>query len=254
VNPACHSCGVTEIIDVGKFLNKVAELNRILPGLIKEASTHPIACSDLSCAKLLDEKDSNTIYSALQYINNIAESIKQSEAYSTLETKISAISSNLGGFEKYSGEQELKDLKTALDLVSGVIKKMIDQRSQIDMGFVEDLTKVMASLQESTSELDAMGFGRLPSISESGTPTQPGAPDSSISQSLPPKADLSPAGGNPGAGGSKIQTGPAGQVGTVTGPLANSKHPIKISKTKHIKISPKINKGIGQFKVDLNLS
>src|SRR3989344_7935663 len=35
VNPACHECGITEIIDTSKFLKKVAQLKESLPGLLK---------------------------------------------------------------------------------------------------------------------------------------------------------------------------------------------------------------------------
>jgi len=171
VNPACHDCGITDIIDTQIFLKKVAEISSRLPGLLKVASQTDIMCDDRSCVKL-------------------------------------------------AGQKELDDLGQALELITGVSKTMLDQKNQIDLEFLSDLVKVLADLQQVTDELTQQGFGRLESPGagavEEGTP-QP------AEGTLPTEQPaLEPVAPTPG-GGSKVMSGPAGNVGTVTMPNASAR-------------------------------
>jgi hypothetical protein len=234
VNPACHECGVTEVIDISKFLKKVAEINAQLPGLLKSASSHAIACTDKTCISLIGEKEEEIFKTALSHINNMANRLKDIERLEKLSNI--TISSNLS---KFAGEQELTDLRTALDLVSKVSKKMIDQKAQVDLEFLEDLVKAMSQLQETIDELTQMGYGRL---QDSSTPTSPAMDSLSGPGAAPTAPSLSPDAANPLAGESKIQSGSAGQVGNVTTPLASLKDGI-IKGGKKINISLKVAHG-----------
>ncbi len=171
VNPACHNCGVTEIIDPQKFLAKVAEIQAILPNLLKIAGEHPLTCTDRQCIKI-------------------------------------------------AGQEELDNLNQAVDMISSVSKAMLDQKEQIDLEFLSDLVKVLADLQGVTDELTEQGYGRLQSPGQAPTsePSPEGinSPDGEVTRSVQP---MNP---TPG-GGSKVHSGPAGQVGNVTGPLAKRK-------------------------------
>ncbi len=171
VNPACHDCGVTEVIDPHKFLAKVAEIQAILPRLLKSAAEQSIFCSDTQCMKT-------------------------------------------------AGQSELDSLNQALDLLSSVSQSMLSQKEQLDLEFLSDLVKVLADLQTVVDELTEQGYGRLqsPTGGDEGSVQKPegGPPGGEITQAV------QPANPTPG-GGSKIQTGPAGQAGTVTGPMARKR-------------------------------
>jgi len=242
VSPACHDCGITEVIDISKFLKKVAEINDILPGLLKSASSHPIACAESNCIYIVGEEEDKIIRGALEHVNSIAEKLK----HFVLAEKIAETVKNMPKMHKMAGQKELDDLKTALELISNVSKKMIDQKAQIDLEFLEDLVKVMSGLQEVSDELAQMGYGRLSSPEETagGIPTE-----TTTTPALSPEggqAGITPA--IPPAGGSKIQSGSAGQVGTVTSPLAGSRKGViklgfgKVAKRKGITLSPKLTK------------
>jgi len=114
---------------------------------------------------------------------------------------------------KLAGQKELDTLNQALEMCIDVSKTMLGQRAQIDLEFVSDLVEVEAKLQETIDELTQQGYGRIeiqPGEEVPGqTPDQPGAKT----------APMVP---TPG-GGSSVQTGTAGQVGTVTGPMAYHK-------------------------------
>lgn len=167
VNPACHDCGVTEVIDPQEFRRKVANIERQLPSLLKAADKYFTRCEDGSCYKT-------------------------------------------------SGQKELQDLNQALELISSVSKSMLDQRQQIDLEFLSDITQVLADLQGVADELTQQGYGSLPSPGESQTQEtqQNTSPDGSM---MP----TNPLANSPG-GGSKIQSGDAGEAGTVTTPLAKN--------------------------------
>jgi len=243
VNPACHECGITEIIDVSKFLKKVAILNDSLPKLLKAASTHPIACDDSSCMSLVNEKDMETFDKSLICLNKFANGLKEIEKAQSLEKECVEVSKNMDKIEKQASEKDIQDLRTAIDLISEVSKKIIDQRQNVDLEFLEDLIQSLSKLQESTDELEQMGFNRLPENSVA-TETQttipgmetpvPGTPESEV--------PVSP------VGESKVTTGPTPSgVGTVTGPLANSLFKmVKNSKSKSISIPLRFGKKRGK--------
>lgn len=171
VNPACPDCGVTDIIDPSKFLAKVAEIQAVLPRLLKAAAEEPLTCTDQTCIKI-------------------------------------------------AGQQELDSLNQALDLISSVSQEMLNQKEQIDLEFLSDLVKVLADLQGVTDELTEQGYGRLQST---GQPPAPGEQPGEVQQGPPTVTNRAePLNPTPG-GGSKIHTGPAGQVGNVTSPFAGSK-------------------------------
>jgi hypothetical protein len=171
VNPACIDCGVTEIIDPQKFLAKVAEIQKALPGLLKAARDMPLTCTDQECIKI-------------------------------------------------AGQQELDSLNQALDLISSVSQEMLNQKEQIDLEFLSDLVKVLADLQTVIDELTEQGYGRLQSP---GQPPAPGESPAGVQQGPPEVTNRAePLNATPG-GGSKIHTGPAGQVGNVTSPFATRK-------------------------------
>lgn len=187
VTPACHDCGVTEIIDQSKFIAKVAELNSVLPGLLKKAIETPIICSDTTCVRLASQEQAKIINDALVFVNKGKEYI-----------------------EKVAGQEQINDLNQALNLLTSVSSDMLKQKDQLDLEFLSDLVKVLADLQEVTDELTEQGYGRLPSPGQQGN-TQP---TQNNPQSTPqPTAQ-------PPANTSKVQSGPAGNVGTATGPLA----------------------------------
>ena len=171
VNPACDTCGITEVIDPQKFLAKVAEIQEILPRLLKAAQNTPLTCTDKQCIKI-------------------------------------------------AGQSEIDSLNQALDLLSSVSQAMLSQKEQIDLEFLSDLVKVLADLQTVVDELTEQGYGRLQSPGEpmdQSSQEQVGAPGEGppgqVTNAVQP---VNPTAG----GGSKVHSGPAGQVGNVTSHLA----------------------------------
>ena len=171
VNPACHDCGVTEIIDPQEFLKKVAAIQTVFPRLLKAAASQNIMCCDTGCVK-------------------------------------------------FAGQNEIDNLNQALDLVTVVSQSMLQQKDQLDLEFVSDLVQVLSDLQTVTDELTQQGYARLPSPADTeGQPGgQPGGQPSMGGQD----AALQPLNPTPG-GGSKIQSGSAGEAGSVTAPTASSR-------------------------------
>jgi len=229
--PACHSCGITEVIDSSKLLKKVASLKECLPGLLKSASTHNIMCTDQSCVTYISNEDAESILNTLKTVEMLGSNL----------VKIASVI-------KIAGQKEMEDLQTAMDLITGVCKSMLDQKDQIDMEFLSELTEVLSDLQAVKVELDQQGFGRLPPAE--GQPTAlPGSSDAVSGVGAPSSIQQAPSSPAPtSSGSSKVNTGPAGQVGTVTGPLANSlknikvaastlKLPLKMNKTSNIKLN-----------------
>lgn len=121
---------------------------------------------------------------------------------------------------KIAGQEQLDSLNEALNLISSVSQDMLNQKEQIDLEFLSDLVEVLADLQAVTDELSEQGYGRLPSPGQQAGPG--GAPD--MQQPNPPEVTnrAEPLNPTPG-GGSKVHTGPAGQVGNVTSPFADKK-------------------------------
>ena len=121
---------------------------------------------------------------------------------------------------KIAGQEEINLLNQALDHISSVSETMLQQKEQIDLEFLSDLVAVLSDLQDVIDELTEQGYGRLQSP---GQPPEPGADAAGGMENQVPGEithSVNPTPPNPGGGG-KIQSGPAGQAGTVTGPLAN---------------------------------
>lgn len=168
VNPACHECGVTEIIDPQVFLQKVSAISSILPKLLKAASNASGFCDDNKCVKL-------------------------------------------------AGQKEIGELNQALDLLTSVSQSMLQQKEQIDLEFLSDLVTVLADLQTVTDELTEQGYGRLQSPGGEEQ-SQPNGAQPGEQQPSPGEQQVTHAVNPTPGGGSKIQSGPAGNVGTVTSP------------------------------------
>jgi hypothetical protein len=162
VNPACHECGVTEIIDPQKFRAKVAMIAAKLPPLLKAAAQTPVMCTDQKCIKL-------------------------------------------------AGQKEIEQLQSALDALTDVSQSMLTQKDQIDLEFLSDLVTVLADLQSVTDELTQQGYGRLPSPGEAG--------QTEMGEEGAPPSPTTPVNPTP-EGTSRVQSGPAGEIGTVTSPSA----------------------------------
>lgn len=203
VNPACHHCGVTEIIDPSAFLAKVASIRTQLPALIT------------SFEKL--KRNEQPIKMAGNFINttDLCEWIKHITETLPALVKAAAETDVICTDQaciKLAGQKEIQDLTQALDLVSSVSSSMLEQKQQIDLEFLTDLVSVLADLQTVTDELTQQGYGSLPSPGESApAPTQEGAVAGE---------GITPMNPTPG-GGSSVQSGTAGEAGTVTGPSAS---------------------------------
>lgn len=200
VNPACHDCGVTEVIDPVKFRAKVAEIEKSLPMLLKAAGVENILCDDKKCYKV-------------------------------------------------AGQEQLDNLNQALELLTSVSMDMLKQKNQIDLEFLTDLTKVLSDLQTVTDELSQQGYGRLPGPEEEAKPGQ-GLGEPGLASGVEGQpSQMQPVNPTPG-GGSKIQEGPAGSVGTVTGPTAQKVINLEkissdvIGAPKQIKISPQVMRNL----------
>ncbi len=160
VNPACHECGVTEIIDPKEFIEK---LSSITQRMLKVANAQNLICDDKQCIRI-------------------------------------------------AGQEELNQLGQALDLMTSVSQSMLQQKDQLDLEFLSDLISVVADLQKNIDELTQQGYGRLQSPEGS---TQEALPGSETPQTMPAATETPMPTGTP-----KIHTGPAGEAGSVTSPMA----------------------------------
>lgn len=209
VNPACPTCGVTEIIDPQKFRTKVAAIQKVLPRLLKTAGEHSVSCTDHSC-EIIDIHKFHAKVVSIEKV--LPELLKAARVHPLTCTDHSCI--------KIGGQQELDSLNQALDMLSSVSQSMLTQKEQIDLEFLSDLVSVLADLQTVTDELTEQGYGRLQSP---GQPPIPGENPEEIQQGAPEVTNAAePLKPTPG-GGSKVRSGPAGQVGNVTGPLASTR-------------------------------
>ncbi len=195
VNPACHDCGVTEIIDPSRFLAKVAEIERTLPRLLKVAQETDVICTDQGCTRLASKPQVDVIQEALDFLSKGAKYIK-----------------------KFAGQEQINDLNQALNLLTSVSQDMLQQKDQIDLEFLSDLVTVLADLQTVTDELTEQGYGRLPSpgTAQQQTPDQGQGQPAQPAQTAPPTPAAT-------GGASKVHSGPAGGAGTVTSPMASKK-------------------------------
>jgi len=75
VNPACHSCGVTEVIDTSKFIAKVADISQRLPGLLKVASQQNLVCDDQKCVRYASQQDIDSLHQAMELLTDVSKNI-----------------------------------------------------------------------------------------------------------------------------------------------------------------------------------
>lgn len=226
VSPACHDCGVTEIIDPTVFLAKVASIRLIMPQLSKAFDKINVGTRKVKVAHSLLETMRNFHKIATDLQETLPPLLKAASERDIVCTDKSCV--------KLAGQKELQDLTQALDLASSVSKSMLEQRQQIDLEFLSDLVSILAELQTLVDELTQQGYGSLPSPGEAApAPTQDNAA---------PLGAAAPMNPTPG-GGSKIQSGSAGEAGTVTSPTA-AKHldmtklTQNVLKRKHLTLPP----------------
>lgn len=226
VNPACHDCGVTEVIDAAKFLKKVADIQNRLPFLLKCARSEPLACTDKSCMTLYTDEQVNSMTEALNIVVAEAENIKKASDFSILDGAIRSLM-------KHAGQNELNKLNQALDLMSEVSKAMLEQKAQLDLEFLSDLIQVVADLQTTIDELTEQGYGRLQSPNgEQAPPVDPAAPPGAVGPAptgAPPPATPAP---TPDAA---VKSSQPGIAKSVVGPLAFKTKRFDIEKTGKIK-------------------
>ena len=153
---------------------------------------------------------------------------------------------------KLAGQQELDSLNEALNLITSVSQSMLQQKEQLDLEFLSDLVNVLSDLQNVVDELNQQGYGRLQSPDGSSPPPE-AAPGNEM-----PQPQLSPV--NPTPGGSRVMSGPAGGVGTVTTPTANRKldlakyaHDLFVN-TQRISEHEKKNRLELQFKIQTQIT
>lgn len=240
VNPACHSCGVTEIIDAQSFLNKVAEISKRLPRLIKSSSL--VAKKYLPIIKEENISENDFVQKICQINEKIPQLIQLKEDNSSALFDLDLFFTKTNNVEKklppllatieqnyqicdetkcvkIAGQKEIGELNQALDLMTSVCQSMLKQKEQLDLEFLSDLVAVVADLQTTVDELTEQGYGRLQSPTES---TQDSSNQTTTQQPTSNQQPMTPVNPTPG-GGSKVQSGSAGAVGTVTSPTANQK-------------------------------
>ena len=85
VNPACHSCGVTEVIDPQKFLQKAAYIMKVLPNMLKAAEAHFKICDDKQCVKIAGKQELDSLTQALDLVSSVSQSMLKQKAQIDLE-------------------------------------------------------------------------------------------------------------------------------------------------------------------------
>ncbi len=164
------------------------------------------ACSDCGVTEVIDPQE---------FLAKVAEITSRLPRLLKIASETDVMCSDQGCV-KVAGETELQQLQDALDAVTSVSQSMLEQKDQLDLEFLSDLVKVLSDLQTVADELTQQGYGRLQS------PGQPGAPDQQM-EGQPPTPEM---GGQPAThsvapGG--IESGSAGQVGSITAPRASTK-------------------------------
>ena len=209
----CPICGSTKNnIKKFNYNGKIFEYNYGIKFIENSFVTHP-ACSDCGVTEVIDPNKLRTKIAEIEKtLPRLLKAIKTHEGICTDKQCI-----------KVAGQQEIDQLTQALDLISSVSKAMLNQKEQIDLEFLSDLVQVLADLQTVTDELTEQGYGRLQSPDPNAQPQQPQSPETPKIESGPQITNSAqPVNPTPG-GGSKVHSGPAGQVGNVTSPLANTK-------------------------------
>jgi len=227
-SPAFSDCGVKEVINPQNFLEKAAIVSEKLPSLLKAASQNVYTCD---CQKADEEEQKDPVFEFLTSAFKIAQELppllKVASEHDVICDDKKCV--------KYASQKELDDLNSALTLITEVAQAILKQREQVDMEFLSDIAAVLADLQQVTDELTEQGFGRLPST-EGETGQESGSPAAS-----PGNVPGTPV-ANPAAAPTSITSGPAGAVGTVTGPMAKLKVPFVKVANKQVKIKPPLKK------------
>ena len=198
-SPACHDCGVTEVIDPQRFIAKVAEISQKLPRLIKEAQNTPIMCTDRSCSRLINEDQ-------IVVLNGAMDLLKEGADYVAKLSGVDFLKNNCKHLMKSAGQKEIEDLNQALDLITSVSQAMLAQKEQLDLEFLSDLVSVLSDLQSVTDELTEQGYGRLQSPAPGGQQPETAQPAQQPAEQPQPVATNST---------------PAGAATSAVGPLAS---------------------------------
>ena len=189
--------------------SKVFEYNYGIKFIENSFVVNP-ACSNCGVTEIIDPTMFRTKVAAIEKV--LPRLLKAAGEHPLTCTDQSCI--------KIGGQQELDSLNQALDMLSSVSQSMLNQKEQIDLEFLSDLVTVLADLQTVTDELTEQGYGRLQSP---GQPPVSGENPEQVQQGAPEVTNAAePLKPTPG-GGSKVHSGPAGQVGNVTSPFANIK-------------------------------
>lgn len=85
VNPACHNCGVTEVIDPQSFRTKVAEIEKALPRLLKAAIETPVMCTEKECVKIAGQQELDNLTQALDLISSVSQAMLNQKEQIDLE-------------------------------------------------------------------------------------------------------------------------------------------------------------------------
>lgn len=235
----CPVCGSTKD-DKKTFAvenQKVFEYNYGLKFIELSAVAQP-ACPTCTITEVIDHE---------KFLSKVADIEKRLPSLLKAASQATLTCDNLQCI-KVAGQQEIEKLNQALNLLSDVSKSMLGQKDQIDLEFLSDLVQVLADLQAVTDELTEQGYGRLQSTPDDpNNPQQQSVqhgqqqgqmqPGDTLTNSVPPPSSVEPSG--------RVQSGPAGQVGTVTSPTsANIKKKLQLEKVsqKILKTNPlKIN-------------
>lgn len=143
----------------------------------------------------------------------IREIIDPEDVIGKSENILKAASGNLkklistGIIIKEAGQEEIQKLNDAMDLITQVSQKMLDQRQFIDLEFLQKVTEVLAELQHVTDELVDQGYGSVG--------------DSKQQATQPQKMDIPPVSKQqyPEAPTPVMEDSGEGGVGTVTEPM-----------------------------------
>jgi hypothetical protein len=125
--------------------------------------------------------------------------------------------------DKFGGVQELESLKNSMSEMEMVIKSMLEQKEQVSMEYVSDITKAMSDVQGIMDELTEMGYGALPSPMIKENNVEPGM--------IPPEQIAPVAPVNPAPVASPSMTSETSEmegVGRVTKPKFSSNNENKI--------------------------
>ena len=218
VNPACHTCGVHEVLHAPEVSKKIAQLKESTDDLIKAKQANNETHSfNESCA-----------------VRPVHQQEKAASANEKMKTT------------KEAGQAELTMLKESMENMEQVVQSMMQQKDQVDMEYVSDLVKAMADMQDTIDELTEMGYGQLPSPKTGAQPSQeqqtgqadwsfPETPTQNQSQPQPQSQPSS----NPGQ--KEVMDG----LGTITGSIKNNS--IENQKKDFVQSSAKVRKRISDL-------